>query len=59
MLSSHDDPYWMIAENTKSKRQYYTPIRRLDTEDVWDINQRTPTFRSNIRSDRHCCLMSA
>jgi DNA sulfur modification protein DndC len=39
MLSSHRDPYWMVAENTTVavQRKYYTPIRQLSTEDVWDV----------------------
>jgi DNA sulfur modification protein DndC len=36
-LLSHKDPFWMVAENTKNELLYYTPIRQLSTEDVWDI----------------------
>ena len=35
-LSHHPDPFWMVAQNAKSKRKYYTPIRAMQTEDVWD-----------------------
>jgi DNA sulfur modification protein DndC len=37
MLSSHHDPFWMIAANAQQGRKYYTPIRQLSTEDVWDV----------------------
>jgi DNA sulfur modification protein DndC len=36
VLAVYDDPFWMTAENAKSRRSYYTPIRQLTTEDVWD-----------------------
>ena len=35
-LSHHPDPFWMVAQTAKSKRKYYTPIRAMQTEDVWD-----------------------
>lgn len=35
-LASHKDPFWMVAQSAKSKRKYYTPIRAMQTEDVWD-----------------------
>jgi DNA sulfur modification protein DndC len=36
-LSLHTDPFWMVAQKAKSNRIYYTPIRALRTEDVWDV----------------------
>lgn len=36
VLAEHRDPFWMSAQNAKSKRNYYTPIRALSTEEVWD-----------------------
>lgn len=36
VLAAHHDPFWMTAQNAKSKRNYYTPIRALSTEEVWD-----------------------
>jgi DNA sulfur modification protein DndC len=37
VLASHQNPFWMAADNAKSNRIYYTPIRQLNTEDVWDV----------------------
>ncbi len=36
LLAAYDDPFWMTAGTAKSHRAYYTPIRQLATEDVWD-----------------------